>query len=527
MSRSDSTALHVTRRATLAALALLLGAAGSAAATRATSRATLPAVPPALAAAPAPAVAPAATQLIGKMWVFAPGSWAYPIVPRMTADADSAGPLAPSAGLFSGQVTYFNWCTEKNEAICGVWTDELDLDGVAVDRQSHTSCAWQRIFFPNLNQTPIPVRGGRHELVVRPDIYEQVATDYSFYPQPWGRQFVWSPMPLPEGSLIGGFTPPPVGYWSYPNSDGYQMQRANPWAWVVAEIATAPAADCDLLVYSDPWQGGDTGFSVEAARSTQGAGQLDFVVGTTSSTNASLFPAVMRGSAGDAGGYYLNWTDSDGQRDTTGDHAWIGSVGSGRFAQVYEAWLTAGVNVGIDLTRLSGSDDITADVFAPTPGTVWKRGQTIATMFQQANPNVDAMRFTPSQTGWHPIVVYLTQNAASSIGESYELRVGPSGVLDAEIVRTPLFLADAAPNPALDRTRFAFGLPTSQHVRLALYDVTGRRVRTVVEGSLDAGRHDATWDLRDDSGARIGAGVYWARFEAGGKSLTRRVAVVR
>jgi hypothetical protein len=471
--------------------------------------------------------APAATQLIEKMWVAAPLSWSDPIVPRMTADGDSAGPLAPSDALFSGQLTYFNWSTLKNEAICGTWTDELDLDGVPIDYQVHSACAWQRIFFPSLNQTPIAVRGGRHELTGKADIYHQVAHDYEFLPFPWTGQFVWSPTPLPEHDLAGGLAPPPIGYNAYPNNVGYSMVRANSFAWVTAEIATSPTADCDLAVYSDPWTGGSTGFSIEAARSTQAAGQLDFVVGASSASPAGVYPAILRGTAGDVGGYYLSWTDANGQRDSTADHAWTGALGSGAFAQVYEAWLSAGVPVRMDLTRLSGSDDITFGVFPPTPGGAWGRAQAAANGTQLTNPNDDALTFTPSETGWHPIVVYLAQNAASSVGESYLLRVGPTAVLDTDVHGTPLFLADAAPNPALDHARFAFGLPAAEHVRLSLYDLGGRRVRTLVDATLDAGRHDATWDLRDEGGSRIGAGVYWARFEAGGKSLTRRVSVVR
>lgn len=45
--------------------------------------------------------APASPQLIGKMWVLAPPSWSAPVVPRMVADADSAGPVLVSDSLIS------------------------------------------------------------------------------------------------------------------------------------------------------------------------------------------------------------------------------------------------------------------------------------------------------------------------------------------------------------------------------------------------------------------------------------------
>jgi hypothetical protein len=48
-----------------------------------------------------------------------------------------------------------------------------------------------------------------------------------------------------------------------------------------------------------------------------------------------------------------------------------------------------------------------------------------------------------------------------------------------------------------------------------------------VEGRFEAGRHEVLWDGTGRDGARLGAGLFWARFEAGGKALTKRVTVLR
>ncbi len=63
---------------------------------------------------------------------------------------------------------------------------------------------------------------------------------------------------------------------------------------------------------------------------------------------------------------------------------------------------------------------------------------------------------------------------------------------------------------------------------LAVYDASGRRVRTLVSGSLPAGLQSATWDGRDGSGRPVSAGIYFLRLTWGGLPRdTERVTVIR
>ena len=52
------------------------------------------------------------------------------------------------------------------------------------------------------------------------------------------------------------------------------------------------------------------------------------------------------------------------------------------------------------------------------------------------------------------------------------------------------------------------------HVSLRVYDVSGRLVRTLVDGEKGAGYHTAVWDGRDDAGTEVASGVYFCRMEA-------------
>ncbi|MGH7730030.1 MAG: FlgD immunoglobulin-like domain containing protein [Candidatus Eiseniibacteriota bacterium] len=90
-----------------------------------------------------------------------------------------------------------------------------------------------------------------------------------------------------------------------------------------------------------------------------------------------------------------------------------------------------------------------------------------------------------------------------------------------------LWLGAFAPNPARTSTALPFSLPREGRVRIAIYDIPGRRMRTVVEGSSPAGWHQAAWDLRDEQGHEAPSGLYVARLEAEGTVLTRRLIRTR
>jgi hypothetical protein len=90
-----------------------------------------------------------------------------------------------------------------------------------------------------------------------------------------------------------------------------------------------------------------------------------------------------------------------------------------------------------------------------------------------------------------------------------------------------LRLCQNAPNPFNPRTAIRFDLPVAGTVRLAVYDVAGRLVRTLVDGDLPNGTHEAVWDGRDATARAMASGGYLARLEAGGQVRTVRMSLVQ
>ncbi len=83
-------------------------------------------------------------------------------------------------------------------------------------------------------------------------------------------------------------------------------------------------------------------------------------------------------------------------------------------------------------------------------------------------------------------------------------------------------LGQNRPNPFLGSTTIRYRLPDAVHVRLEVYDVLGRLVRTLVDAPQAAGEHEVAFVA-----AGLPAGVYTYRLRAGAFSETRRVALLR
>ena len=106
-------------------------------------------------------------------------------------------------------------------------------------------------------------------------------------------------------------------------------------------------------------------------------------------------------------------------------------------------------------------------------------------------------------------------------------RTGPSSTgVPGGTVPVALEFAAPRPNPMASATRFAFGLPRESAVTLEVLDLAGRRVAEVASGIYPAGTHELRWSAVDDSGARLAAGLYFARFRAAGRSFARRLIVL-
>jgi nitrous oxidase accessory protein NosD len=101
------------------------------------------------------------------------------------------------------------------------------------------------------------------------------------------------------------------------------------------------------------------------------------------------------------------------------------------------------------------------------------------------------------------------------------LPVGPGGMP----ARTSLGLA--APNPFTGTTSMQLALAGDAQVKVCVFDLLGRRVRTLVDAMMPAGQQVVVWDGRDDSGLRLAPGLYVMRLDGAGVQQSRRVMLVK
>jgi hypothetical protein len=83
------------------------------------------------------------------------------------------------------------------------------------------------------------------------------------------------------------------------------------------------------------------------------------------------------------------------------------------------------------------------------------------------------------------------------------------------------------PNPATPAMRIVCSLPGAGPVRVGVFDLAGRRVRSLLDARSPDRALSLTWDGRDDHGARLAPKVYVIRLEFAGRVAARRVVLLK
>ncbi len=125
--------------------------------------------------------------------------------------------------------------------------------------------------------------------------------------------------------------------------------------------------------------------------------------------------------------------------------------------------------------------------------------------------------------------------AGFTSSESYSIGAGfwpglpspPVGLVEPNRLPVELALGWARPNPTGKSTVIPFALPREMEIRLEIYDVRGRKVRRLIEGTHPPGVHAIAWDGRTDSGRGAPPGVYFYRLSTQEKTLDRKLVLLR
>ncbi|MEX0771397.1 MAG: S8 family serine peptidase [Balneolaceae bacterium] len=147
----------------------------------------------------------------------------------------------------------------------------------------------------------------------------------------------------------------------------------------------------------------------------------------------------------------------------------------------------------------------------------------------------DTFKFNNGRREGQTVLSVITGQAAAGPGNpeltvinSHEVGLGslPNKVTSpgsvARHIPEELDVEQNYPNPFNPTTQIQFSLPENREVRLVIYDILGRAVRTLVDKNLSAGIHNVTFN-----GSSLSSGVYFYQIRAGSDVLTRKMVLVK
>ncbi|MBU1880527.1 T9SS type A sorting domain-containing protein, partial [bacterium] len=91
-----------------------------------------------------------------------------------------------------------------------------------------------------------------------------------------------------------------------------------------------------------------------------------------------------------------------------------------------------------------------------------------------------------------------------------------------EIVLPSSFTCNAYPNPFNPTTAISIQLSALSHVNLSVYDISGRKVATLIDGFRNAGSYEVTFD-----GSKLASGIYFYRLTAGDYTANGKVVLMK
>jgi hypothetical protein len=158
----------------------------------------------------------------------------------------------------------------------------------------------------------------------------------------------------------------------------------------------------------------------------------------------------------------------------------------------------------------------------PVEGTITESGCVLRTYVYQVFDSLDVDCSGPDQ-GWIPCIPEEVEFAYTVHGITEPVAVEDPAI---DRRRPQLQVLDYQPSVGKE-VRLRVVLPAAMRVRLDVFDVGGRRVRTLTEGSHQAGIWDFIWETTNGAGSPVGSGVYYVSLDTPSLRLTRKVLVLR
>jgi len=101
-----------------------------------------------------------------------------------------------------------------------------------------------------------------------------------------------------------------------------------------------------------------------------------------------------------------------------------------------------------------------------------------------------------------------------------------TGIQNNDIVSYTTKLGNCYPNPFKGETTITFTLNADQDILIEIYKLTGQKIRTLVDKTMQQGKQEVIWNSRDDQGKRVQDGIYFYNLKAGSYSYTKKLIII-
>jgi len=254
------------------------------------------------------------------------------------------------------------------------------------------------------------------------------------------------------------------------------------------------------------------------------ARQVSFVVGDFNhNPTGNVYSRTYRDTG--YGAVTHQWEGGTDQLGFNPGSEWIGyyTWPAGNVAKMWDLFMSAGTNALVEVTALSGQMDFGLEVFSSYGYSLFWAGRSGGTYSDMNGMGGSESLSIPfAGTDWYGVLVWNNNEA----GGNYRIRIVDLGSADvAETIPTTFDLRAVSSNPFRESATLVCSFPGEGPAQVAIYDVRGGLVRTLVRNARGPGSFTLQWDGRDDAGATMGSGVYFARVRQGGEQ--KQVKLVR
>ena len=327
-----------------------------------------------------------------------------------------------------------------------------------------------------------------------------------------------------------------IGLEAYINNGSYDSYETGTWgaqsftseqmSWLAADVAAVPAGHSKLLFYHYDFGGTLPG-------------------GSPGANFSQINPAALNI---DGAIWGHNHGVAEGNRTAKPFNLGLQAVIDGRrtfrIFRVHDGVMTPGPMHHSGGAGTTAADSLVTVFTGPNDGTRSALGATVTNRFGEAWDHAQLVFYladhdsvysatggTVARTLRQGGIAAVAVDCVAPASGSVTVTVTPSGVADVGgTADLALRLDPPSPNPwrfGAGTLTVRYAIPRAGSVRLALYDLGGRRVATLVDARENAGAHARNWDGLDAAGHPLPPGIYIARLESPAGERRQKVAVVR